>query len=172
MMNVPHQPEQVPPEAELDRAIEQEIRQGRKFSIADAIGQEAGNFLKGESPVPKLMQVRNELLVFVRVHVPDPSGALQATLQELIQTDDVVCSRCFDDPLSALITLVEPLTTEEVLLQEFVRRVDMRWGQLYGERPYFERPGQPPHPDDEYTYESVRTQLIELVALAKLQQSS
>jgi hypothetical protein len=39
-------------------------------------------------------------------------------------------------------------------LREFVRRVDMRWGQMYDERPHFERPGHPPHPDDEYTLSS------------------
>lgn len=169
-MSIGNQPEPNPNQ-DVNRAIEQEIRQGRKFSIADAIGKEGGNFLKGESPVPKLLQVKNELIIFVRQHVHDPSGALQATLQDLIQTDDVVCSRNFANPLNALSDLLQPLITREGLLHDFVRQVDMRWGKMYGERPYFERPGHPPHPEDEYTYASVRTQLIELLATAKAHQS-
>lgn len=157
---------------ERDQAIEQEIRQGRKFSISAAIGKEGGDFLKGESPIPKLVQVKNELLVFVGQHLHDPSGALHEIVRELIQSDDVVCSRCFEAPLAALIELLLPLTTQDALLHDFVRRVDMRWGQLYDERPYFERPGHPPHPEDEYTHESVRAQLSELVALAQLHQTS
>jgi hypothetical protein len=38
----------------------------------------------------------------------------------------------------------------------------MLWGEMNDERPHFQRPGQPPHPDDEYTHESVYQQLVEL----------
>lgn len=152
---------------EVDQTIEQDIRRGRKFSLADAIGREGSDFLKGESPVPKLLQVKNELRGFVNTHLQDASGALQATLIDLIQSDDVVCSRYFDTPLLALIDLLHPLLTHDAYLREFVRRVDMRWGQLYGERPYFERPGQPPHPDDEYTIASVRSQLQGLLTIVQ-----
>jgi len=153
-----------------DQAIEREIRQGRKFSLADAIGREGSDFLKGESPVPRLLQVKNELRGFVGKHLSDSSGALQATLLDLIQADEVVCSRHFDTPLLALADLLQPLLTHEAYLREFVRQVDMRWGQIYGERPHFERPGQPPHPDDEYTIASVRSQLQTL--LTRVQQHS
>ncbi|MGD1942912.1 MAG: hypothetical protein ACFB0G_16545 [Leptolyngbyaceae cyanobacterium] len=158
--------------SESDQAIEQEIRRGQKFSMAAAIGQEAGDFLKGESPVPKLLQVKNELRGFVGQHLADPSGALQAVLQDLIQSDDVICSRYFDAPLQALVELLRPMTVQDALLQDLVRRVDMRWGEIYDERPRFQQPGQPPHPEDEYTYESVRQQLIALLAIAEQQQSS
>ncbi|MEO1297660.1 MAG: hypothetical protein AAFW75_18125 [Cyanobacteria bacterium J06636_16] len=148
----------------LDPKIEQEIRQGRTFSLADVIGQEAGNFLKGESPVPKLLQVKTELIAFVEQNLVDPSGALQATLRESIQTDDMVCSQHLNAPLDALSEFLQSLLEQETLLQDFVRRVDMKWGELYDERPHFEKPGQPPHPEDEYTYGSVRTQLTKLLA--------
>ena len=49
-----------------------------------------------------------------------------------------------------------------------MRQVDIKWGQMYGERPHFQQPGQPPHPDDEYTHESVRQDLLDLQV--KLQQ--
>ena len=154
---------------DLDPKIEQEIRQGRTFSLADVIGQEAGNFLKGESPVPKLLQIKTELIAFVEQHLIDPSGALQATLRELIQTDDMVCSQHLEAPLEALSEFLQNLLDQEILFQDFVRRVDMKWGQIYDERPHFEKPGQPPHPDDEYTYASVRAQLTKLLAIVKLQ---
>jgi hypothetical protein len=165
-MNSPQLPES-DAQRQAEQELEREIRQERKFSLAAAIGQEGGNFLKGASPIPQLQQVKNALTVFVRQHLSDSSGALQASLQTLIQADDVVCSRHFDAPLQALIELLQPLTTQPALLRDFVRQVDMRWGQMYDERPHFERPGHPPHPDDEYTHESVRAQLIHLISIAQ-----
>ncbi len=154
---------------DLDRKIEQEIRQGRTFSLADMIGQEAGNFFKGESPVPKLIQVKTELIAFVEHHLTDPSEALQATLREFIQADDLICSQYLDAPLDALSEFLQSLLEQETLLQDFVRRVDMKWGEIYDERPHFEKPGQPPHPADEYTYASVQAQLTKLLSVVKLQ---
>ncbi|RZM77289.1 hypothetical protein [Leptolyngbya iicbica] len=151
-------------DAEIDRAIEQEIRQGRKFTLADAISQEGSDFLKGESPIPKLVQVKNAIKQFVGLHLQDSSGALQATLLTVIQADDVICSRHFETPLQALAEMLQPLLSHDVHLREFVRQVDMRWGHMYDERPHFERPGHPPHPDDEYTIASVRSQLQALMA--------
>ncbi|MEO1093549.1 MAG: hypothetical protein AAFX01_01450 [Cyanobacteria bacterium J06638_28] len=152
---------------DLDRKIEQEVRQGRTFSLADVIGQETGNFLKGESPVPKLLQVKTELIAFIEKHLVDPSEALQVTLRESIQADDLVCSRHLETPLDALSAFIQSLLDQETLLQNFVRRVDMKWGEIYNERPHFEQPGQPPHPDDEYTHASVRAQLTQLLAVVK-----
>lgn len=151
-------------EEDVKHTIEQEIRRERKFSLASAIAQESSDFLKGESPVPRLQQVKSELINFVNHHIDDPSGTLQATLHELIQSDDAICSRHFETPLRALPELLHPLTTREVALQDFVRRVDMRWGQIHDERPRFKRPGVPPHPDDEYTYGSIRAQLVRLLS--------
>ncbi|MEM1281255.1 MAG: hypothetical protein AAGG53_14835, partial [Cyanobacteria bacterium P01_H01_bin.152] len=69
--------------------------------------------------------------------------------------------------LQALTELLQPLLTQDAYLREFVRRVDMRWGQMYDERPHFERPGHPPHPDDEYTIASVRSQLQALMIIVQ-----
>jgi len=75
-------------EANQDRnnnqAIEQELRLSRKFTIADAIGQEAGNFMKGESPVPRMVQVKTEIAQLIKQHLKDSSGALQIVLQNWI----------------------------------------------------------------------------------------
>ncbi len=143
--------------------VEAEIRRGRNFSLADLIGQEGGDFLKGDSPVPRLIQVKNEILGFLNAHLSDPEGALQATLREWVSADDIVCSRYFDQPLGALAEMLSTLLAQDVLFYDFVRRVDMQWGQLYGDRPHFQQPGQAPHPDDRYTHAFVRSQLVALL---------
>lgn len=149
-----------------DRLIEQELRQGRKFSMAEALGREGGGLLKGESPVPRLVQVKQRVRQLIRNHLSDPSGALEAVLMELVTADDWVCAHHLEAPTEALNGLIEPIVEQEAQLVELVRRVDMRWGQLYNERPHFERPGHPPHPDDEYTRASVCEQLKGLLQSA------
>jgi hypothetical protein len=126
--------------------IEAEIRNSRTFSLADLIGKEAGNL--GESPVPKLLQVKHTVIGFVDAHLPDPEGASQVTLRDMVMADDVACGRHFDNPLQALMEILQGLLSDDVTLQEFVRQVDMKWGKLYGDLPFFERPGKAPHPDD------------------------
>jgi hypothetical protein len=48
-------------------------------------------------------------------------------------------------------------------LKELVREADVEWGRVQGERPYFEREGLPPDPDDPYTFESVRKTLAGII---------
>jgi len=43
-----------------------------------------------------------------------------------------------------------------------VQQADWEWGQMYGERLYFQKPGQPAHPEDEYSHESVAEKLAYL----------
>ncbi|NJL84642.1 MAG: hypothetical protein HC890_20060 [Chloroflexaceae bacterium] len=145
-----------PEETEL---IQQEILLERKFSLAELIGREGGSFLKGESPVPKLVQVLAEINLFIDQHLVDSSGALQSVLKDWVKNDEARVSRYFETPLAALGEIVTILLENPPLFYEFVRQVDIRWGQLYRDRPYFQRPGQAPHPDDEYTHESVHQHL-------------
>jgi hypothetical protein len=63
-------------ELEANKAIEQEIRQSRKYSLADAISQEGGDFLKGESPIPKLVQVKSAIKHFINLHLSRCGGSL------------------------------------------------------------------------------------------------
>jgi hypothetical protein len=58
----------------------------------------------------------------------------------------------------------------QAFLYELVRRVDVKWSQIYDERPYFQQPGQAPHPDDEYTHESVRLTLNQFLETLAQQQ--
>ncbi|MEM9539156.1 MAG: hypothetical protein AAGA60_06545 [Cyanobacteria bacterium P01_E01_bin.42] len=157
-------------EDDRDLAIQRDILSGRKYSLAEAIGREGGSFLKGESPVPRLAQAIAKLQMFVKQNLSDSSGALQAILYVDIETDSRV-SRYLDSPLIALDEILSSLLENQNLFYEFVNRVDRKWGQIYDERPYFQQPGQPPHPDDEYSHESVRSQLLEFLKIVKSHQN-
>ncbi|MDC0834751.1 hypothetical protein POG22_17325 [Geitlerinema sp. CS-897] len=138
------------------------MRCTRKFTLADAIAKEGGTFLKGESPVPKLEQAKATIHYFIDRNLSDISGALQAILQRWLDEDTIRVARNLETPLQALLELLDSLVNNSEMLYEFVRQVDVKWGELNDERPHFQRPHQPPHPEDEYTHESVRQQLLEL----------
>ena len=151
-----------------DLAIQREILSGRKFSLAEAIGREGGSFLKGDSPVPKQVQAIAQIHGFIKKNLSDSEGALVAVLSTWVETDLRVAEN-LNSPLIALNQILSSLLDNQNLLYEFVRQVDFKWGQIYDERPYFQRPGQTAHPNDEYTHESVRLQLIELLDIVKSQ---
>lgn len=143
--------------------IQKEILAGREFSLAEVIGREGGSFLKGESPIPRLVQAKNEINLFIDRNLTDSSGALKAVLQMLVTADEACVSRHLNSPLDALREFLEMLVHNPQILYEVVKQVDVQWGQFFGERPYFQQPGQAPHPEDEYTHESVHQQLVELL---------
>lgn len=152
-------------DGEENLKIQQEMLAGRQFSLAEVIGREGGSFLKGESPIPRLLQAKAEINLFIDRNLIDSSGALKVVLQTLVATDDAAVSRHLNSPLHALRESLEALIRNRQLLYEFVKQVDVKWGQLFGERPYFQQPGQDAHPEDEYTHESVHQQLVALLAL-------
>jgi hypothetical protein len=146
---------------EQDKEIQRDILSGQKYSLASAIAREGGSFLKGESPVPKLVQVTTEINLFIDRHLPDSTGALQLVLKHWVKGDPLV-SQNLESPLKGLAQILEKILNNEELFYEMVRQADVKWGQMYKERPYFQKPGQPPHPDDEYTHESVKEKLYSL----------
>lgn len=141
-----------------EKKLQQDILSDRKYSLAEAIGREGGNFLKGESPVPKLVQVTTEVNLFIDNNLPDSSGALQSVLKRWVKSDPLL-SQHLESPLKGLDKILEKILTQQGLFYEMVREADVKWGQMYQERPYFQKPGDPPHPDDEYTHESVKEKL-------------
>jgi hypothetical protein len=143
------------------QALEQELRLARKFSLADVIGQEAGNFMKGESPVPRMVQIKTELTTLLKESLPDASGALQVVLQRWVIADDSLISRHIPAPVGALTEALGAILKSPDTLYELVRQADAQWGEMYDERPYFQQPGQAAHPDDEYTHDSVRQALVD-----------
>ncbi|NCR07499.1 MAG: hypothetical protein EWV55_13325 [Microcystis viridis Mv_BB_P_19951000_S69] len=142
----------------------QDIIERREFTLADFIAQEGADFLKGESPVPKLVQVTTEIKQFIAANLGDSSGALQIILQLVVDEELTKVSQNLDNPVQALQLILEEILDNQELLYELVHRVDVKWGQLYGERPYFQQPNQKPHPEDEYTHNSVRDKLVSLLA--------
>ncbi|MEG3436768.1 hypothetical protein V0288_06515 [Pannus brasiliensis CCIBt3594] len=147
-----------------DEDLQRDILRGREFSLADLIAKEGGDFLKGESPVPKLVQVTTEIKQFIAANLGDSSGALQAILQLLVDEEMGKVARNLNSPLRGLELILEEILGNDQLLYEVVHRVDVKWGQMYGERPHFQQPDQVPHPDDEYTHDSVRQKLEKLLA--------
>jgi hypothetical protein len=139
--------------------IQQELRFSRPFTLADAIGQEAGTFMKGASPIPRLVQARHGAQQTLKENLTDLPGALHRVLEQWLNDDDTRLSRHLDQPTEAVKDLLGAILRSPETLYELVRQTDVLWGQLYGSRPHFQQPGQPPHPDDEYTHESVRVTL-------------
>jgi hypothetical protein len=150
-----------------DRELFLEAMSGREFTLADVIAQAGGNFLKGESPIPKLVQIKNELKLFISQNLHDLSGSLQAILQLSVDQADEAISYHWEQPLLVLEELVEHILNQPEVFYELVKQVDCKYGQMYEERPHFQRPGAPAHPDDEYSHESVEVQLTDFLARIK-----
>ena len=152
---------------ELDQQIEREARHSRTFGVADRIGREGSGIFRGVSPVPRLQQVQIELSQFVSRHVTDHSGALRSVLIRHIMTSETLVAQHFDAPLDALTLLLDRILESEVRYHDFVQEVDIEWGRLMQETPYFQEPGEPAHEDDEYTHESVLADLKSLRTVAQ-----
>ncbi|WOD38674.1 hypothetical protein [Nodosilinea sp. E11] len=144
--------------------IQQEIRLGRSYTLADAIGQEAGDFMKGASPVPRLVVAKHEAQQALKEALVDGPGALHRVLEQWLADDDARLSRHLKHPAEAVKDLLASVLRSPETLYELVRQTDVTWGQLYDSRPHFQQPGQPPHPDDEYTHASVRDTLRHCLA--------
>ena len=156
------------PNPNLEEEMRRNLLSGREITLADVIAREGGSFMKGESPVPRLVQVKTEINTFISQNLPDASGALQGVLHRWVLEDTARISKHLDVPLEALLGLLESILKNPSIFYELVRQVDMLWGEMNSERPHFQRPGQAPHPDDEYTHESVEQQLVQLVCCLKV----
>ena len=147
--------------------IQREMRVQQKFSMARAIGRAGKGLMKGESPVSQQDQTITVLMQWIEQQLPDPSGALKSILRRRVRGNELLVMRHLQHPCNALQEMIETILASDYAIQEFVRQVDVRWGELYQERPLFQRPSQASDPADEYTHESVRRDLTLL--LEKLQ---
>jgi hypothetical protein len=149
--------------SEADAELEREIREGRKFTLAEAIGRLAGpGAMKGESPVARMQQAEIEIGSWLESHLADAGGALQVVLHRHVKGSELLLDD-FDHPLVVLAGYCRRVLDSDYLLEELVRDADIEWGRVMGERPYFEKEGSPRHPDDPYTVESVRSALSGLL---------
>jgi hypothetical protein len=149
--------------SDADAELEREIRKGRKFSLADAIGRLAGpGAMKGESPVARMQQAEFEIETWLRRHLPDAGGGLQVALLRGVEGSELLLNN-FDQPLVVLAGYCQRILGSDSLLKELVREADIEWGRVFGERPYFEKAGTAARADDPYTAKSVRNTLSGLL---------
>ena len=150
-------------------AIQREIRQQRKFSLAEAIGREGGSFIKGESTIPRPLRAIAKINQFIIAYLPDPTGALSTTLQAWAK-DDIRVSRQLDTPLVALGQIIDSMLLEPTTLCEFARQVAIAHSHLTGDdvvfpkeiRSHPQRLNQPPL-EAAYTYTAIKLELSTLL---------
>jgi hypothetical protein len=148
--------------SEPDAELEREIRKGRKFTVAEAIGRLAGpGAMKGASPVARTEQVAVEIENWLRHHMSGHEE-LQVVLLRRVKGSELLLHN-FEQPLVVLAACCQQVLDSDYRLQELVREADVEWGRVHGERPYFEKEGSLPNPDDPYTCESVRKTLTGLI---------
>ena len=154
--------DKTPPDPSPD--LEQEVRQGRKFTAKEAIARLAGpGAMKGASPVSRVKQAEIEIDTWLQGHFDDAAGAFRTVLQRRIQGSPLLLDN-LDRPLAALAAYCRDVCASDYLLKELVREADVEWGRAMDERPYFEKEGSRPDAKDPYTLESVRTALGEALA--------
>ena len=149
--------------SEADADLEREIRRERKFTLEEAIGRLAGpGAMKGESPIARMKQAEFEIESWLRTHVGESGGPLEVVLHRQIKGSELLLNN-FEQPLVVLASCCQRVLNSDYLLKELVREVDVEWGREMDERPYFEKDGISPHPEDPYTIESVRNVLSRLL---------
>ena len=150
--------------SEAESELEREIREGRKFTLEEAIARLAGpGSMKGESPVARMQQAEIEIGSWLRSHLTDAGGPLEVVLHRHVKGSELLLNN-FEQPLIVLAGYCKQVLDSDYRLGELVREIDIEWGRIMGERPYFEKEGLPRHPDDPYTVESVRAALEQLAA--------
>ncbi len=147
--------------------IQRDILSGRKFSIAEAIGREGGSFIKGHNPIPQLDQSISFLTVFIEKNIIDSSRVLMTVLQTNVKNDRIKIAESIENPLKYLYNLIKSYVDNPHQIYELTREVDFKWGQINDENPYFQKPGETPHPNDEYSHEIVREKISDLLLKIK-----
>jgi hypothetical protein len=149
--------------SDADAELEREIRKGRKFTLAEAIGRLAGpGAMKGESPIARMHQAGVEIENWLRGHLADAGGGLEVVLLRGVKGSELLLNN-FDQPLIVLASYCQRILDSDYLLEELVRNADIEWGRIFGERPHFEKEGSPPDADDPYTVDAVRKTLSSLL---------
>ena len=150
--------------SEADAQLERDIRQGRKFTAKEAMARMLGpGAMKGGSPISKVQEAETEIEMWLRSNLSDPAGALQALLNRQLKGSMLLLNN-LDRPLLALADYCRKVLASDHRLEELVREADVEWGRRMEERPHFNKEGSPPHPDDPYTNDSVRTALDKVLA--------
>jgi hypothetical protein len=161
--NTPDKPPSENERSEADADLERQVRKGRKFSLAEAIGRLAGpGAMKGVSPIARKQQAGVEIETWLRRHLLTAEDALGVVLLRHVRESDLLLNN-YDQPLIVLAACCQQILDSDDLLKRLVRAADIEWGHVLGQQPYFEEEGSPPHPDDPYTLESVKSALSRLI---------
>src|SRR5215510_7183168 len=104
--------------SDADAELEREIREGRKFTLEEAIARLAGpGAMKGESPVARLHQASFEIEAWLRIHLTDAGGALRAVLNRGVKGSEILLNN-FDQPLVSLAGYCHRVLDSDFLLKE------------------------------------------------------
>jgi hypothetical protein len=118
--------------------------------------------MKGVSPIARKQQAEVEIENWLGQHISAGNCELQVVVLRRVKGSQLLLEN-FEQPLVVLAALCQKALDSDYLLKELVRETDVEWGRVHGERPYFEQEGLPPHPNDPYTFESVRKILAGLI---------
>ena len=120
------QPKQL---SQADAELEREIREGRKFTLEEAIGRMVGpGGMKGESPITRMQQAEIEIGSWLRSHLTDAGGALEVVLHRRVKGSELLLNN-FDQPLVVLASYCQQVLDSDYLLKEVVREADIEWGR-------------------------------------------
>jgi hypothetical protein len=150
--------------SDAEAKLQQEIRDGRKFTLEEAVARMVGpGAMKGISPVARMRQTEIEIEMWIGSHLVDSGGAFKVVLNRRIKTSELLLNN-FEQPRDVILGYCSQILASEHLLRDLVRETDVEWGRAMDERPFFDREGAPRHPDDPYTFESVRQLLTHVLA--------
>lgn len=137
-----------------------------RFSMDQALLHSAGGgLLTSRDQASPYERARLELRAFLNRQLRD--AALEKALDGWIDLHRQPIEANVEAPTVGLLRVLDQILQSEGLFIEFVRTVDVHHGQIMQERPIFQQPGDPPHPDDPHTFDSVRHTLEKLAAACR-----
>ena len=134
-----------------------------RFSLDEAlIHSGGGSLLSGSDQESAYERARRAIRAVLKEQVRD--AVLEQALNAWLDLHRQQIEAHANEPARCLAQVLEQTRQSDGLFIEFVRTVDVHYGQIMQERPFFQQPVDPPHPDDPHTFDSVRNALEKLVS--------
>lgn len=137
----------------------------KKFSLESGLSQVGSGIFDGSSIIPKEKRIKAVIQNFLRENLKDTQGTLIKVLENQIISNEPLLAKYEETPLKAIYQKVTEVLNNDLALYELVREVDQLYGRDFQERPHFQKAGHAPHPDDEYTHQSVKDTLINFITI-------
>src|SRR4029078_1642385 len=94
--------DKAPERTAADADLEREVREGRKFTLEEAIARMAGpGGMKGVSPIPRMEQASIEIETWLGNNLIDGGGVLRVVLQRHVKGSELLLKN-FEEPLVVL----------------------------------------------------------------------